>query len=73
MNIEAKLSRLPFFECFYNVIKQVERVFHDFSNSWANGTVAFSFMIVGLIIQMIIQLLATKLIDFEVKDWNSIQ
>ena len=41
---------------------------YDFSNSLANGSVAFLFTIVGLIIQI---LLATTLIDFEIKDWNS--
>ena len=47
-------------------------VSYDFSNSWANWRVAFLFPIVGLIIQMVIELFATKLIDFELKDWNSL-
>ena len=41
---------------------------YDFSNSRTNGRVIFLFIIVGLVIQMVIQLFFTpKLIVFEVK------
>ena len=43
-------------------------VSYDFSNSWANRRVHLLFTIVGLIIQIVIQLFfTTKLIVFEVK------
>ena len=41
--------------------------------SWANERVAVLFTIVGLIIQMFIYLFfTTKMIEFEIKDWNSV-
>ena len=46
-------------------------VSYDFSNSWANWRVGFLFIIVGLTVQVVIQLLATNSIDLEFKEWNS--
>ena len=67
MNVEARPRRLS----LSKVQTRGTSVSYNCSNSWANRRVTFLFTVVELIIQMVIYLFATKLVDFEVKDWNS--
>ena len=57
-----------------NVLEQdqiLELVFHMTSQSQGQTGEQVLFSIMGLIIQMVTQLFTAKLINFEVKDWNS--